>query len=110
LWWYGYLTFDATRTNPYELTHVLLKTLDITASILERNLGKNRLVRTTVLDFLQEHKRVFLQKGEKSKNAVRSLVKALNLRGGSAILDAMPQSSLQKFLSNQLPVIEKEFS
>jgi|688.fasta_scaffold482244_2 hypothetical protein len=108
LWWYGHLTFDETRTNPYQLTHILLKTLDITASILERNLGKNRLVRTTLLDFLLMHEDVFLQKGERSKNAVRSLVKSLNLRGGSAILDAMPKSSLEKFLANQLTAIERE--
>jgi hypothetical protein len=87
-----------------------LKTLDITASVLERNLGKNRLVRTTLLDFLLAHQQFFLQKGEKSKNAVRSLIKSLNLRGGSAILDSMPKSSLEKFLSNQLKGIKKEFA
>jgi hypothetical protein len=109
LWWYGYLTYDASRTDPYELTHVLLKTLDITASVLERNLGKNRLVRVTLLEFFLEHNHIFLQRGESSKIAVRTLVKSLNLRGGSAILDAMPKSSLRKFLSSQLSRIEKDF-
>ena len=40
LWWYGYLTHDPDRTNPYELTAVLLSSLDITQQILERSLGR----------------------------------------------------------------------
>lgn len=40
LWWYAYLTRDANRSDPYELTRVLLSSLDIAQQLLERNMGR----------------------------------------------------------------------
>jgi hypothetical protein len=110
LWWHGYLTFDQSRKNPYELTNVLLYQLDITQTILERSLGRNRTVRLAFLNFLLDHQAIFLRPGEKAKSAVRFLAKSLNLHGGACLLDAMGGDGLKRYFDQVLPRIEKEFA
>ena len=41
LWWYGYVSHDPLRENPYELTEVLLEKLDIAQQLLERSYSRN---------------------------------------------------------------------
>lgn len=101
LWWYAHLTYDDRRKNPYELTAVLLKTLDITQTVLERSFGRNRMLRLEFLQYLLDHKDVFLQSGDKSRLAVRELAKALNLHGGSCLLDALSPRDLRRFFDEQ---------
>jgi len=110
LWWHGYLTYDETRQNPYELTNVLLKTLDITQTVLERSLGRNRTVRLVFLAYLLDHKELFLRSGDKARSAVRYLAKSLNLHGGACLLDAMNGNDLKRFFDQVLPRIETEFA
>ena len=52
LWWYSYLTYDADREDPFELTAVLLRTLDIAQHFLERNFGRNTNVLRAILEFI----------------------------------------------------------
>src|SRR5882762_1693121 len=40
LWWIAQMSHDPERTNPYELTAVLLHRLDITQQLMERNMGR----------------------------------------------------------------------
>ena len=54
LWWYGYTTYDANREDPFELTAVLLKNLDVAQSILERAFSRNLKVVHAVLSTLLE--------------------------------------------------------
>ncbi len=110
LWWHGHLTFDESRQNPYELTNVLLKTLDITQTILERSLGRNRTVRLAFLAYLLEHQELFLRSGDKARSAVRYLAKSLNLHGGACLLDAMGGDGLKRYFDQVLPRIEQEFA
>lgn len=110
LWWHGYLTFDESRSNPYELTNVLLKTLDITQTILERSFGRNRTVRLAFLAYLLEHQELFLRGGDGARSAVRYLAKSLNLHGGACLLDSMSGDDLTSYFDQVLPRIEQNFA
>ena len=47
LWWFGHVTYDATRGDHFEMTNVLLSLQDIQVAFLERSLGRCRpLLRT----------------------------------------------------------------
>jgi hypothetical protein len=96
LWWYGYLTYDADRENPYELTGVLLKQLDIAQQILERSLGRNRHILHSFLTYLFDHQE--LTEGDKGRATIRAIAKRLNLRGGVCVLDELEKSEIRQFL------------
>jgi hypothetical protein len=105
LWWYAQLTHDETRSNPYELTGVLLNSLDITQQILERSLGRCRSVLVAFLEFLLQNPRL-LEGGELNRATIRSLAKSLNLFGGVAVLDTLAPSTLRKYLNTELTRID----
>jgi len=105
LWWYAYLTHDDTRANPYELTGVLLNTLDITQQILERSLGRCRSVLVAFLEFLLQNPSL-LERGEANRAAIRSLAKSLNLFGGVAVLDTLTPGIIKSHLNAELHRVE----
>jgi Family of unknown function (DUF6339) len=88
LWWYGFLTYDEDRKNPYELTEILLKKLDIARNILERNLGRNRVLLQSFLEFLLENPKI-TESGNKGREIIRVLVRKLNCHGGVCVLDTL---------------------
>src|SRR5208283_3276101 len=53
LWWSAKVSYDSSRQNPYELTGILLSSLDITQQILERSLGRAPAIVHGFLEFLQ---------------------------------------------------------
>ena len=98
LWWAGRVTYDPTRSNPYELTAVLLKSLDITQTILERNLGRVPQLLTGFLEFLLQNAEL-LESGGESRTRIRQLAKFLNLEGGVTILDSLTKSEIVAMLA-----------
>lgn len=98
LWWIGHLTYDPDRENPYALTEVLLSSLDIAQTILERNLGRARDVTHGILEFLQENKGDLIGPGDVKRLRVRRLVKSLNLIGGVTLLDCLSKPDVKKYL------------
>ena len=98
LWWYGFLTYDAERDNPYELTAVLLSQLDIAQQILERSLGRNRDILHAFLAFLLAHPE--LSRGDKARETIRALAKRLNLHGGLCVLDSLDRSDIRQWLED----------
>jgi hypothetical protein len=96
LWWAGYLTRDVKRENPFQLTETLFLRQDVHTSLLERRIGKCTKVRAAVLDFLRENS-AWLS-SEAFGRRIQVLLKELNLLGGVAILDALPEAELQLFL------------
>lgn len=102
LWWYGYLTHDPTRKDPYELTAVLLSSLDIAQQLLERNMGRAPAVRTAFLDFLRKNSGNLGTSSEQRRNRIRTLAKSLNLRGGFTLLDCLTATDVEGILSNEL--------
>lgn len=107
LWWYAHLTHDDVRPNPYELTGVLLNTLDITQQILERSIGRCRSVLVAFLEFLLQNPRL-LEKGEVNRATIRALAKSLNLFGGVAVLDTLSPETLRHHLTSELARIQAQ--
>lgn len=101
LWWYSYLTFDPERTNPYELTAVLLDQLDITQQILERNLGRAPQVTAGFLEFLLRHRKALLGSGDGKRATIRHLAKHLNLCGGATLLDCLGRAEIISILEEE---------
>jgi hypothetical protein len=87
LWWYGYTTFDEERDDPFELTAVLLKSLDVTQSILERAFSRNRTVTKVVLSALLRREKEGTPFYD--RDSVRELAKYLVQVGGVTIIDAL---------------------
>jgi Family of unknown function (DUF6339) len=107
LWWAAQLSFSPMRDNPYELTQVLLSTLDITQSILERSLGRAPNVVVGFLEFLRRHKDELLSGGDANRAKIRQLTKFLNLHGGVCILDYLEESQIIELLEVEYASISK---
>ena len=101
LWWAAKMTCDPDRDNPYELTHVLLSRLDIYKNLLERNFGRSMGVSRTFLEFLLLNKDECLSSGEKARQLVRDLSKAVNFHGGICVLDCKSKTALMDFLNRE---------
>ncbi len=101
LWWYGHVTYDASRENPYELTKILLNQLDITQQILERNLGRAPTVLNGFLEFLSRHADELLGSGDKKRIQIRHLAKHLNLYGGTTLLDCLNKTDIISILEDE---------
>jgi hypothetical protein len=103
LWWTAQMSYDSDRDNPYELTAVLLSTLDITQQILERGIGRAPNVILAFLEFLLRSKEVLLAGGNENRARIRRLAKFLNLHGGVSILDCLSKAEV-------IDLLQKEFS
>lgn len=101
LWWYGYLTHDTGREDPWVLTRKLLEKLDIAQTLLERNLSRSRNVLHAILDFFIQHEER-IPSGNKGREFIRSLVKYLNFHGGVSLIDSLSPSDLRETLDQKL--------
>jgi hypothetical protein len=101
LWWSAKVSHDPSRDNPYELTSVLLSSLDITQQILERNLGRAPAVLHGFLEFLRIQGDKLLSGGDKNRERIRRLAKFLNLRGGVTVLDCLSESEVVAMLYHE---------
>jgi hypothetical protein len=99
LWWTAQLTYDSTRDNPYELTAVLFSTLDITQTILERNMGRGPDILSGFLEFLLQNRTELLSGGDKNRDRIRRLAKYLNMYGGVCLLDCLSETDIIRLLS-----------
>ena len=108
LWWAAKLTFDPKRKNPYELTSVLLHSLDIAKNLLERSFGRSPRVTRTFLDYVLRHKNECLREGNRSRLLVRHLTKSLNFHGGICVLDCMTKRDIVAFLNEQKERFESD--
>ena len=104
LWWIGRLTYDDSRTDPYELTKFVCENSDYIMHILERNTSNNPMIirafLSAVLDARSEGLNI-------NTDTVGELAKYLNLLGGTYILDCLPQERIyQKILDKAHSVCE----
>jgi hypothetical protein len=102
LWWTAHLSHEPARSKPYELTGVLLSTLDITQQILERNMGRAPNVLAGFLEFLQENRKLLLTGRDENRDRIRKLAKYLNLCGGVSILDCLSRAEIIKLLNGEI--------
>ncbi len=101
LWWFGYLTYDNERANPFELTEVLLSLQDIQTAFLERSLGRCRPLLRAVLEAIKQHEDEFGNAPNRGQ-AVQQWAKEINLYGGAYLLDAVPPERLAFVVQSKL--------
>jgi hypothetical protein len=101
LWWFGYLTYDNKRTNPFELTDILLSLQDIQVAFLERSLGRCKSLLRAVLETVQKHQED-LRKTPKSGDVIQEWAKEIRLYGGAYVLDAVPTERLAFVVQSKL--------
>jgi uncharacterized protein YlaN (UPF0358 family) len=100
LWWYGYMTYDESREDPFELTKILLRRHDDAQSLLERSFPHNKAVLHAILSALSRHEYV-------SRENFRSLMKSMNRIGGVTILDTLDKKDLLSMVEKKLSEIMK---
>jgi hypothetical protein len=102
LWWYGYVSYDEKRSDPYELTRIMLKKLDIPESLLGRAFSYNRNITMNILEIIAELDSI--GKPFYKRDPFRDLMKYINQLGGVTVLDALDKSDLEGIMH---PKIEK---
>lgn len=87
LWWIGRLTYDESRSDPYELTKLVCENSDYIMHILERNTSNNPMIIRSFLGAILDARNEGLSI---NTDTVGELAKYLNLLGGIYILDCLP--------------------
>ncbi len=103
LWWYGYLTYDPTKENPYELTDFLLSTQNLPHGLLERTVGDNKEWLMGMLEILMKYKDEYPD--IMMKKYIDKFVVYLNFVGGVTVLDCVKNEDLDNLF---LQWIQKE--
>jgi hypothetical protein len=100
LWWYGYSSHDERRSDPFELTAVLLKNLDVTQSILEREFSLNTNVTKVILSVLLDREKA--GRAFYVRDKVRNLAKYMVQIGGVTIIDALDEPDLRELVADKI--------
>lgn len=103
LWWYGHSTYDATRSDPFELTAVLLKNLDVAQTILERAFSRNLIVAHAILSLLLQREKS--GKPFYERENVRDLAKFIVQIGGVTIVDALDAAEIAQIAETKIDEI-----
>lgn len=101
LWWFGHLTHDATRADPYELTDVLLSLQDFQQAFLERALGRSRRILHACLVIWKER---IERHGAPPRqgDVLKAWAKLLRLHGAVVMLDSLPDCELSELVTRKL--------
>lgn len=98
LWWIGRLTYDETRSNPYELTSFICENQRYIVDILERYTSNNPMILRPFISALIDARN---QGIIINTDRVRDLSKYLNLLGGTLILDCLPSKVIYGKILNK---------
>lgn len=106
LWWYGHVSYDEGRKDPFELTSLLLHTLDITASLLERAFSRNQSITRGVLEALAELR----SQGQPipDRETFRKAMQHLVLIGGVTVLDSLDRQEVKELVLGILELKTQE--
>jgi hypothetical protein len=96
LWWAAYLTRDEKRGDPFQLTDILFLRQDIQVAVLERAMGKCRAIRVALLEFVRDNQGWLSE--QSFGRRIQFIAKEVNLLGGVAVLDAVPDDEIRAFL------------
>ncbi len=91
LWWIGRLTYDQSRSNPYELADFVCESSDNIMHILERNTSNNPMI---VKAFIEAILKTRAEGFVVNTDNIGDLAKYLNLLGGVYILDCLPSKTI----------------
>ena len=100
LWWIGHSSFDSERSDPFELTAVLLKNLDVTQSITERAFSRNPVITRGILTALSELE--LAGRPVYVRERIRDLVKYLVQIGGVTIIDALSATEIRDLVLRKI--------
>ncbi|MFC4102211.1 DUF6339 family protein [Paenibacillus xanthanilyticus] len=100
LWWFGYMTYDESLANPWELTDILLHNSDLTLNLAERNFSRNTEFTRTILDTLAKIKKE--NPSFYNRDRFRDLMKHFNYAGGMAIVDLLDSAAIEKVVKKKL--------
>ena len=104
LWWIGRLTYDETRTDPWELTRFICENTDHIMHVLERNTSNNPTIIRPFLSAIIEAR----DNGVRiDTNTVGELSKYLNLLGGIYILDCLSEEWIHDKIIRRASEISK---
>lgn len=103
LWWFGRVSHDPSRTDPWELTRVLVGFQDIQTGLLQRDMGRSENVRKAALGFFVSRRDRINALG--ASETIQKLCKHLNLAGGACLLDATPVPVIEDILDDSLRII-----
>ena len=95
LWWYGWLTYDPSRDDPYELTDFLLSNQNIAQGMLERTIGNNKEWLVNILDVILKYKNEY--PSVIHSDNIKKFTKYLNFSGGVTLLDCLDKPELENF-------------
>lgn len=102
LWWYGYVSYDEDREDPFELTKVLLSKLDIAQSLLERSFSRNPNITKAVLSVLKKKE---LESSFINRENFRNLMMYINQLGGVTILDTLDREDLEELIRAKIETL-----
>ncbi|WP_145028453.1 DUF6339 family protein [Paenibacillus sp. Y412MC10] len=100
LWWFGYMTYDESLGNPWELTEILLHNSDLTLNLTERNFSRNLEFTKTILETIAKIKidnPVFY-----NRDRFRELMKHFNYAGGVSIVDLFDSRTIERAVKEKL--------
>ena len=107
LWWYGYLTYQEGRSNPFVLTELLLSNSDLCLSLVERKFSMNKNVIVGILSAIAE-----INDSIEYEDVVmeewRSLAKYLNRYGAVSMLDFLSEEEIKDISKNYILNMRKK--
>lgn len=99
LWTYAYVTYDESRDNPFQLTEVLLRKLDIAQQLLERSFSRVPDLPRAVMSVVQTYPKDQLDLTERER--FRDVMRHVNRVGGVTILDLLNALELEKLVRDR---------
>jgi hypothetical protein len=108
LWWYAYISYDDTLSNPYELTEFCFKHKDFLISIYSRSFSGSKTVRLALIQALRD----FEQDGGsiEKKEVYNGIVKYVSFLGGAYLVDTFTREELYDKIFEELIRIEDELN
>lgn len=99
LWWIGRVTYDDSRTDPYELTRFLCRDQDYIESICGRNVFNNPSIGLTTVEALYDAEKTGIKV---DRECVRRIAKYVNLLAGTYLIDSFTKEELYKKIKRKI--------
>lgn len=92
LWWIGYLTYDESKPDPYEMTAFILRNgQDVINQLLDIGFSSNKTILKAVIKALYEAENSGITI---DRDLVRNTCKYVNLLGGTYMLDCLSENDI----------------
>lgn len=92
LWWIGYLTYDYSKPDPYEMTAFILRNgQDVINQLLDIGFSSNKTILKAVIRALYEAENSGITI---NRDLVRDTCKYVNLLGGTYMLDCLSENDI----------------